>query len=193
LIEGVVFMAAALSAEFHGVPHADLMGWLWTYRAFTTGVLVADNSTVRLDLGNEPQPDACLYIQPSHGGRVKMSAEGYIEGGPELVAEIAGSSASIDLNQKLDAYRRNGVQEYIVYRTYDGEIDWFTLVAGDFEPLKPDNDGIYRSSAFPGLWLMGKALVSSDPNGLLASLQAGIASPEHANFVQRLAASAHRP
>lgn len=187
LIEGVVYMAAALSAESHGLPHGDVMGWLWTYRAATPGVLLADNSTVRLDLDNEPQPDACLYVSPRFGGRVRMSKEGYIEGAPELVVEVAASSVSIDLNQKLNAYRRNGVQEYVVFRTYDGEVDWFKLVGSQFEPLPPGPDGVYRSDVFPGLWLNPASLVASDPNAILAVLRTGAASGEHAAFAKRLA------
>src|SRR5438309_1866698 len=84
------------------------------FRAFTPGVKFADNATVRLDLGNEPQPDGVLLIEPARGGQVRISKDGYIEGGPELAGEIAASSASIDLHDKLHAYERNGIREYVV-------------------------------------------------------------------------------
>ena len=64
------------------------MPWagLSVYNASTPGVQVGDNSTVRLDLDNEPQPDGCLLIDPERGGRTRISEDGYIEGAPELVA-----------------------------------------------------------------------------------------------------------
>jgi hypothetical protein len=191
LIGGTVYMPpAAVSADFHGVPHADLIGWLCFYKAWTRGVEVADNSTTRLDLeDDEPQPDACLYVLPSHGGRVRKSKEKYIEGAPELAAEVAASSVSYDLHPKLDAYCRNGVQEYVVWRTYDGEIDWFVLRGGKYERLAAGPDGIFRSEVFPGLWLRASELIEGRLAEVMAVIQQGVASPQHAEFVKRLAAA----
>ena len=60
-----------------------LVGWLVQYAAGTPGVAVSDNSTVRLDLDNEPQPDALLLIDPTCGGRDALfSTDDYIEGSP---------------------------------------------------------------------------------------------------------------
>lgn len=187
-IEGIVYMpAAAVTADFHGVPHAHLMGWLTWYRAFTPGVEVADNSTTHLDLDNDPQPDACLYVLPSHGGRVKTNEKGYILGAPDLIVEVSGSTASYDLNAKLNAYRRNGVREYLVHRVYDGDFDWFILREGQYDRLAPDAQGIFQSREFPGLWLKPDALLAGDLAEVLRVLQLGLASPEHQAFVQRLA------
>ncbi len=111
LIEGVVYAASPVRT-FHGKPHAALVTWLGVYWTATPGVSVADNTTTRLDLDNEPQPDALLRIEVE--GSSTISEDGYIEGAPELVAEIATSSAAIDLGAKQNAYRRNGVQEYLV-------------------------------------------------------------------------------
>jgi hypothetical protein len=114
LIEGVVYVPSPVRHRYHGKQHSRLNAWLVHYEAGTPGVDVGDNSTVRLDLDNEPQPDCLLFIQPEHGGRVKFDEKGYIEGGPDLVAEVAASSVSYDLHNKLNAYRRNGVREYVV-------------------------------------------------------------------------------
>ena len=187
-IEGIVHMAAAaaVSADFHGRPHADIMGWLSVYRSLTPGVAAADNSTLFLDIDNDPQPDACLYILPSHGGRTTMTEEGYIQGSPELIVEIAASSVSFDLGAKLNAYRRNGVQEYIVHRTYDGEIDWFMLRDGQYEKQPVDAEGLHRSEVFPGLWLHVQAMIEGKLAEALAVLQRGLASAEHGDFVKKL-------
>jgi Uma2 family endonuclease len=188
LIEGVVYMPSAVRAYRHGIPHASLVTWLCTYRASTPGVQVGDNTTARLDMDNEPQPDAMLFIEPASGGQVKISEDDYIEGAPELVAEISSSSVSFDLHTKFNVYRRCGVKEYVVWRVTDEGLDWFLLAGGAFERQTPDADGIYKSRVFPGLWLDSSALLAGDLARVLAVLQTGIAGKEHADFVARLTA-----
>jgi hypothetical protein len=185
LIEGVVYMPSPVSFDDHGEPHAHLMGLLAFYRFATPGVRVGDNATVRLDMDNEPQPDALLLIEPARGGRVTYT-DGYVTGGPELAAEVGASSVSIDRNAKLRAYQRNGVCEYLLWRVEDRAIDWFVLRGSRYELLPVGPDGVVRSEAFPGLWLDPQALIAADGPRVLAVHQQGVASPEHAAFVARL-------
>ena len=193
LIEEVVYVPSPVRYRHHGAPHALLIGWLVQYAAGTPGVGVSDNSTVRLDLDNEPQPDALLLIDPACGGQTHFSSDDYIEGSPELVAEVASSSVSYDLHAKLHAYRRNGVREYIVWRVLEQAIDWFVLRAGQYEPLPVDANGLLRSEVFPGLWLDPGALLRGELATVLAIVQQGLASPEHATFVARLHPPATTP
>lgn len=186
LIEGVVYMPSPVSLQRHGLPHLDAMGWLGVYRAFTQGVLAGDNSTIRLDLDNEPQPDGILFIDPKLGGQAQMDADGYVAGAPEMAVEIASTSASIDLGIKLHVYRRNQVREYVVWRVLDRAIDWFVLRHSQFERLAMTAEGIFRSETFPGLWLDAAALVSGDLPRVHQVLQQGLASAEHAAFMDRL-------
>jgi Uma2 family endonuclease len=186
LIEGVVYMPSPVRLNQHGSPHAAVMAWLGVYWAGSPGVQVGDNSTVRLDLDTEPQPDACMFVRPSHGGRVQLSADDYIEGGPDLVAEIAASSASLDLNSKFRVYLRNGVREYLVWRVLDQQIDWFALRGTQYDRLGLNPDGLYQSEVFPGLWLDPAAMIGLDLATVLRVLQQGLASPEHAAFVTKL-------
>jgi Uma2 family endonuclease len=189
LLEGVVHMPSPVRYRRHGRPHAQLMGWLIQYEAGTPGVEAADNSTARLDLDNEPQPDAVLLIDPARGGQARISTDDYIEDAPELVLEVASSSVSVDLTTKLQVYRRNGVREYLVWRVLDRAVDWFVLQAGQYERLMPDAEGLLRSATFPGLWLDVTALLNGDVAGVLATVQRGLSSPEHSTFVARLQAS----
>jgi Uma2 family endonuclease len=193
LIEGVVYMPSPVRLRHHGRPHFRLLTWLGTYEAATPGVEGGDNTTVRLDLDNEPQPDGFLLIDPACGGQARISADDYVELAPELVGEIAASSASYDLHTKLHVYRRNGVREYIVWRVLERQLDWFVLRAGQFQALAPAADGIVRSEVFPGLWLDPAALLSGDMLRVLAVVQQGLASPEHADFVHKLQAPPAAP
>ncbi|MEW4570678.1 Uma2 family endonuclease [Tautonia sp. JC769] len=186
LIEGVVYMGSPVRLRNHGRPHSHLVTWLGTYEAATQGVLVADNATVRLDLDNEPQPDILLMIDPSRGGQARISDDDYIEGAPELVVEIASSSVSLDLNAKLQVYRRSNVREYLTWRVLDGAIDWRVLRDDRYELIPADDRGRLRSTVFPGLWLDPSALLRGDLTAVLAALGAGLADPEHAAFVDRL-------
>ena len=183
LIEGVVYVPAALRFKNHGQPHANVMGWLWLYKIFTPGVELADNPTVRLDLDNTPQPDAVLLIE---GGQTTISHDDYIEGAPELIVEIAASSAAYDLYDKKRAYRRNGVKEYLVWRVYEREFDWFCLETGEYIKLEADQTGIIRSQNFPGLWLQVSALLSGEMQQVLAILQKGLKIDEHQKFIDRI-------
>jgi Uma2 family endonuclease len=151
LIEGVVNMPSPVRQRRHSRPHLQLCNWLGHYEAATPGVEGGDNGSIRLDLDNEPQPDAFLFIQPECGGRARISSEDYVEGAPDIVAEVSSSSVSYDLGKKLPVYRRNGVREYLVWRVLDREIDWFVLHTGRFEPMALSPDGLYRSTVFPGL------------------------------------------
>jgi Uma2 family endonuclease len=186
LIEGEVYVGSPVRHRQHGKPHSQLNGWLSVYMSGTPGVEAGDNGSIRLDLDNVPQPDAYLMIEPERGGQARISEDDYIEGAPELVAEIAASSVSYDLGRKLHAYRRNGVKEYIVWRVQDREVDWFVLREGRYEPLTPGADGVLRSEAFPGLWLDPAALLRGDLASVLATVREGLNSPEHAAFVAGL-------
>jgi Uma2 family endonuclease len=193
LIEGVVYMPSPVRQRRHSRPHFHLITWLGTYEAATPGVEGGDNATARLDLDNEPQPDALLLIDPARGGQARISADDYIEAAPELVAEVAASSASYDLHTKLNVYRRNSVKEYLIWRVLDRQLDWFVLRGSQYDQLAPDAQGWLRSEVFPGLWLDVAALLQGDMARVLAVVQQGVASAEHAAFVQNLPAAAGPP
>ena len=187
LIEGVVHMGSPVRLVQHGLPHHVLSAWLGFYLLRTKGPFASDNTTVRLDLDNEPQPDLLLCLPSEHGGRTRIGSDGYLEGPPELILEIAASSASYDLHSKLQAYRRNGVQEYLVYRVLDAAFDWFRLQEGGYVRDEADHEGLLRSRAFPGLWLDVAAALRGDLPALHAAVARGCSDPAHAAFLRRLA------
>ncbi|MBI2807041.1 MAG: Uma2 family endonuclease [Planctomycetes bacterium] len=191
LIDGVVYMPSPISIEGHGSPHVDFAGWLAFYRAYTPGVQAGDNSTVFLPGSkSEPQPDLLLRILPSHGGRT-ATVDKYVAGPPEHIDEIATSSVSYDLHSKLREYHKAGVLEYVVWRVWDRAIDWFVHTDAEYQNLKPEA-GIYRSRVFPGLWLDADAMIAGDMQRVLAVLQQGLATPEHAAFCEKLRNAAVR-
>ncbi|MDE0355689.1 MAG: Uma2 family endonuclease [Deltaproteobacteria bacterium] len=186
LIKGVVYMGSPVRFGKHGEPHARLLTWLGTYVAFTQGVGLGDNATVRLASDTEPQPDALLRVEAEDRANSRISADDYVEGAPELVAEIFSSTASYDLHDKMDAYRRAGVKEYLVWRVEDREFDWFILRNGEYVRIVPDADGICDSRNFPGLRLTVTALLVGDMARVMGELQKGLDAAEHTAFVASL-------
>ena len=172
LIEGVVHMPSPIRNS-HATAHAAVMGALFVYAASMTGVDVGDNATVLLDADNEVQPDALL--RRAVDGSSTVSPKDYIVGPPELIVEIAGTSASYDLHDKKHVYRRSGVQEYAIWVLYDNDLLWFRLVEGEYVQVQPDESGIIRSTSFPGLWIDVPALLAGDLSGVLQSVQHGLA------------------
>ena len=130
LIEGVVYVASPVCVFQHGEPHSHIITWLGVYAAHTPAVRIADNATLRLDLDNEPQPDAILWIDERYGGKAQVTQDDYLQGTPELVVEVAASSAAYDLHDKLHAYCRNGVQEYLVLLAHERRTFWYELEQG---------------------------------------------------------------
>jgi Uma2 family endonuclease len=187
LIEGRVYMSSPVRARKHGKPHAAIIAWLSDYWLDTSGTELMDNATVRLDADNEPQPDACLRIEEIAGGQSRITADDYIEGAPELIVEVAASTASYDLYEKKQVYRRNGVQEYLVWRVVDRAFDWFVLQEGVYVNLPIDSDGMIRSQVFPGLWLAVADLLEFNLEQVVDGLQLGLASQDHQAFRQSLA------
>ena len=140
---------------------------------------------------SEPEPDHCLYVLPQFGGRVRVSKKGYLTGAPELIVETAATTESRDLHQKKDDYEKARVREYVVVALRSKRVFWFMRRGGKFVALKPGRDRVFRSKAFPGLWLDPEALLKRDHAQLLSVLRAGLASPEHVAFVAKLAARKH--
>jgi len=186
LIEGVVYMPSPTRITNHSEPHAWLITWLGVYVAATPGTSISDNGTIRLDLENEVQPDAFLRIETERGGKSRLTSDDYLEGPPELIVEIAASSAAYDMHIKKRVYQRSGVQEYLAVQMYEKRVDWFVLCEGVYETLSPDEAGWLKSEVFPGLWLNITAFWAGNLATMLTTLQQGLASPEHAAFVARL-------
>jgi Uma2 family endonuclease len=186
LINGIVYTASPVRVDQHGEPDSLLQTWLCNYSIGTPAVKSATNSTTRLGPDDVPQPDGLLRILPEYGGQSRLDAKGYLQGAPELVVEVAASTTSLDAREKYISYRRAGAREYLLWRTADEAVDWWLLQDDEYRPLVPDAKGILHSHVFPGLWLDVTALLSGDGATVMGTLQQGLISSEHAEFLARL-------
>ena len=190
---GEEMIIPGISAEGHGMPHNQIQGCLGVYSAHTRGVQAHGPGTTILPSNvTGLEPDAILRILPTHGGASSIGEDGFVHGAPELLAEISFSSGARDFGKKFDAYQADGVPEYLVWRTAEKEIHWFVLRRKKYVALKPHADGTLRSERFPGLWLDVPALLAGEMARVIATLEKGIASAEHAAFVARLRKAASR-
>ena len=189
LINGRVLIPSRTGTTAHGESAASLGLLLGTYAAESRMLMVTSNSTLRIDEDNEPQPDLILRIDAEGLRASRIDEDGYLEGAPELVAEITASTVSYDLHDKLHVYRRSGVQEYLVWRTIDGGIDWFELVDGEYVRLPADADGCLQSRIFPGLRIDVPALLAGDDRRALATLRTALEAGAHRSLLARLDAA----
>ncbi len=166
LVEGVVYMPSPIKVEGYADAQALLMEWLAAYTLGLPGLRHTGPGTVLLDDQNEPEPDAMLFRM-----RDDRFHDGYLKGAPELVVEIANTSASRDLHQKKAAYERNGVGEYIVWRVAEGAIDWFRLEGASYVLVLPDSNGLIESVQFEGLRLSVQGALSMDRAAVVGGVQ----------------------
>ncbi|MEM9587177.1 MAG: Uma2 family endonuclease [Planctomycetota bacterium] len=186
LIEGVVHMAAAVRVE-HGRCQGLIAGLLNEYCSETPGTDTAADATARLDEANEPQPDVSAFIVAECGGRTRIDDDGYLVGGPELLVEVSHATDAVDRGIKRRVYELHGVAEYAVWRIGLGLIEWYRLRDDQLVLTPPDDDGVYRSNVLPGFWLNVAAAVAINRVAVLETLRQGLASPQHATFVDHLA------
>ena len=184
LIEGTVYMPSPVSLR-HMSLDSRVQGLCSLYAMQTRGLQAGTNGTWLMAKSSAPQPDCSICILPEFGGRLTVK-DGLASGTPEFVAEVCHSSRAYDLGPKLALYQSAGVDEYLAVLVEGRRFEWRVLVNGSYELLTPDA-GVYRSRTLPGLWIDSTAFWNDDSPVLLQTLEQGLASQEHADFVARLA------
>ncbi len=182
LIGGVVHMPSPLKNP-HGATDIDVITWLGWYKGNTPGTHALANTTIILSDGSEHQPDGMLVIE---GGQTHVNEDEYSVGAPELITQVSWSTEASDLGQRRHDYEQVGVREYVVVLVRRREVRWFVRREAGFEQMQPDADGFFKSKVFPGLWLDPEALLNRDTIRIHEVLNQGLASPEHARFVESL-------
>jgi Uma2 family endonuclease len=171
LIDGLVYVPSPVRFGVHSSPHGAVATVLGVYSARTIGVELGIDSTIRFPEGTRVQPDICL-IRSGPGG--PDIVRDYLVAAPGFVAEIAASSANIDMHEKKELYRRNRVPEYLVWRVIDGEMDLFRLDGGAYVKADPDPSGVLHSAEFPGLVIPAAQLIAADFAGAFSTVLAAL-------------------
>ena len=164
-INGRVFLEMTVRRG-HARPHAILAAWLGLFASGREHLECLLETTVRL-ADDDLQPDVVLRFLE---GSSSVGEDDCVEGPPELVVEVSASSVAHDLNQKKEAYRRNGVAEYFVWQVFENRIDWWQLIGGEYVAIDANADGVIESRQFPGLRLKREAMLAGDMAAVLAAL-----------------------
>jgi hypothetical protein len=186
LIEGVVYLMPEHGHYHLGEARAKLIGWMGQYEYRIQGIEGSCNGSIRMEPESMAQPDVTLFLLPENGGRVLISDDDYLEGGPELVAHVVASRASYPRHANLSLYRRNGIRECLFWSVLDRDIEWLALREHGYDALREHEDGILRSEVSPGLWLDPDALIEDDCPALIDVIRRGLDTPEYTAFVERL-------
>jgi Uma2 family endonuclease len=155
---GVVYVPLSISR--HSDREGLLSAWLTNYQVSHPDTVSAPNGTVFLSADHRVQPDGMLFFR--NGGSGRIGQDDYLHGPPELVAEVAATSADYDAGPKFRAYEEAGVQEYVLWLVDGGAIHWYALEDGRYTELPPAADGWTYSRVFSGLRLHIRRLLAGD-------------------------------
>lgn len=109
LINGVVFVNRWIEGGPNGNPrvvpfitathrraHAELMWAIGHYCVFTAGLRGSAPSTILLSpTDSVAEPDVSGHVLPEYGGRCRLGRDDFLRGAPDLIGEIATTSAGI--------------------------------------------------------------------------------------------------
>jgi Uma2 family endonuclease len=158
--------------------------WLRLYALGTPGIAVWGCASYILGDDTEVQPDLSVTLKPP--GLNPATVRSPFNQHPKLVVEVAYSSRAYDLFEKKSLYEECGVEEYLVVSLAQSRVYWFGRRDGAYRELQPDANQVLQSSVFPGLWLNVPAFFTADLAAVQATLQQGLATQEHADFVEAL-------
>ena len=154
------------------------------YRLNTVGLYACINVGVKIG-------DRLLYpgmIVMINAGRRKQCnpdyENNYFVGPPDFVLDVYEDPKKI-LERKL-LFSSAGVGEYLVVNEQLSEIGWYRLKNGEFEEIKPDSDGIIKSSSLPGLWMSIPALQKRDFWSIKACIDHGLTRRSHHDLMQSI-------
>src|SRR5690349_19734032 len=83
LIGGGVHLPSPVTFR-HSRPHGVVGTWLGLYAAETEGTEAYTDTTMIMATDSEPQPDQSLIVSPEAGGQMRVNANDYLVGAPEL-------------------------------------------------------------------------------------------------------------
>jgi Uma2 family endonuclease len=184
LVDGVVVIRERRVRARHGTTSAALVYALVRYEQYTPGVSVALRVSTILGDADELHPDVSVRLR---GGQCCVGEDDLLHGCPDLVCEIVDrETESHDLIAKRSAYDRHGAREYLAVLVHAGRHISFVRRSAGLVEEEPAPDHLWRSRAFPGLWLDPVALLAGDLNRLAVVLEQGVATPAHAAFAAEL-------
>jgi hypothetical protein len=189
LVDGEIYVAPPRSV-CHGALHCDVSYLLHLYKLATPGVAVVGHCSTILDERSEVQPYLSVLLKEEYGGTSHANWEDYICGPAELLVQFTDELGCREMQARRAVFERAGVGEFLAVSVAERQVNWFHFPTGSL--IEPNRRGVSKSRVFPGLWLAFHLIWAEDYPAQLALLDRGLASPEHAAFVKRLAKARER-
>ena len=129
----------------------DLTLCINQYRLSTPGIYVCVHVPVILD---DARFVPGLIAQVNHGRLKQCDAteDGFV-GPPNLLLDVFAANELGEFETRKAAFDKAGVIEYVaVIADDDIRCHWLRHNGTDFEEIAPDENGVIKSKALPGLW-----------------------------------------
>jgi len=147
------------------------------YRLQTVGLYACINVGVKIS-NQLLHPDMIVMINSGRKKQCDPDYENdYFVGPPNFILEVHDEPEVIKYRKQL--YSDAGVEEYLVINEQLTKIEWNRLIGDKFKKIKPDKEGIIKSSSLPGLWIPIRALKKRDFWAIKACIEHGITRRDH--------------
>lgn len=162
---------------------ADIAMCLNWYRLASSGHYCCVYPTLELPDGHVLEPGVVVN---GDGATPEPDYERF-RGAPNFIADVHSSELSAEYVDRRQRFAAAGVQEYLaVFDTQPLTWRWHSSTDIGFELLTPDDDGIIRSVALPGLWFPESALSSRDWWTLMATITRGVTRQGHHDYMHKV-------
>lgn len=156
------------------------------YRLQTVGLYACINVGVKI--GHELlYPDMMVMINSGRHKQCEPDFENdYFSGPPNFILDIHENPKSQFVKDCKELFATSGVEEYLILNEALTSIEWNRLAGDKFVKIKPDKEGMIKSSSLPGLWIPFSALQKRDWWSVMASIDQGITRREHHDFMNSI-------
>lgn len=129
----------------------DLSTEINRYRYSTPGIYVCLLMPVILTEGSSFVPSLVAAVNHGRLKQCEPKSDGF-HGPPNLVLDVLDRSELPDYEARRSALEAAGAIEYVAVFTDTQECRWNRLEDGAFRQVQPDDGGVLKSLALPGLW-----------------------------------------
>ena len=158
------------------------------YRLSTPGLYVCTNIAIQIDKMNRITPGLIAMVNAGKFKQCEPNFEDHaFHGPPNFVLDVSDSQDEVDYAQRKLLFEHNKVLEYVIL--YDDDplkFSWNRLVDRKYVEIQEDQEGLIKSDALPGLWILTKALKTRDWWSVLGGIDQGITRKEHHDFMRAI-------
>ena len=149
---------------YHGAHVIDLAKILCYFHDRTPGIYFVTAVTIALPSGDLIQPDLAMFVHGARCSYQKDGPDGRVRGHPQIAVDVDYDLDEAEEARRMAVYGAGGVQECLFNRIRGGVLRWYRNQDGRMLRIEPDDAGIIRSTALPGLWISVRAIQAGEGN-----------------------------